>query len=471
MYWIDFVIIVLYLTGVFLVGAYFFKKNKNREDYYVGGRSIKPFHVGLSVVATDVGGGFSIGLGALGYTIGLSGSWMLFTGLVGAWLSAVLIIPKLKLVDKKHGMMTYPDFLRFRFNKEVAWVAAMVSGIGYLGFTGGQVLAGAKLASATLFTNIPLAIDPLTFSVIVIAGVILLYTVLGGIQAVIYTDTVQWIILLSGLIFVAMPLTYFEVGGFEGLDKKLPDGFLTLTNVTWEQIVNWSVTILPIWLIGMTLYQRMYACKDLKDAKKAWYIAGIFEYPIMAFVGVSLGMASRVFFPELDDPDLGLPKLLKEVLPIGAQGLVIAAYFSAIMSTADSCLLASSGNFVNDFIERAIKRKLSHKAVVRISQGVTLLIGITAIAIAMTSEAVLNVILDAYSFMVASLTVPTLAAYFSKKSYPNSAMAAIIAGGATAGILIWQKIEFMGLAQSFWGLLVSAAAFLIYSAFEKPKNK
>ena len=71
------------------VGVYFFRKNKNVEDYYVGGRSMSSWHIGLSVVATDVGGGFSIGLGGLGFTIGIAGSWMLFTGLVGAWVSAV----------------------------------------------------------------------------------------------------------------------------------------------------------------------------------------------------------------------------------------------------------------------------------------------------------------------------------------------------------------------------------------------
>jgi len=73
------------------IGFYFYMKNKNIEDYYVGGRSLSSWHVGLSVVATDVGGGFSIGLGGLGYIIGIAGSWMLFTGLIGAWLSAVFL--------------------------------------------------------------------------------------------------------------------------------------------------------------------------------------------------------------------------------------------------------------------------------------------------------------------------------------------------------------------------------------------
>ena len=205
MHAIDYGILILYMVGVVAIGYYHFRRNKNAEDYYVGSRSISSHHIGLSIVATDVGGGFSIGLGGLGFAMGLSGSWLLFTGLVGAWLTAVLIIPKIKAIDVEHNMFTYPDFLRFRFDERVALVAALISGIGYLGFTGGQLLAGAKLASATMFSSAPFGLNPLMFSLYVIAAVAVGYTVIGGLKAVIYTDTIQWIILLGGLILVTIP--------------------------------------------------------------------------------------------------------------------------------------------------------------------------------------------------------------------------------------------------------------------------
>ena len=129
----DYLIFGTYFGVVLAVGIYFFRKNQNREDYFVGGRNIGASHVGMSIVATDVGGGFSIGLGGLGFVMGISGSWLLFTGLVGAWLAAVFIIPKIKLIDAKHGMLTYPDFLRHKYGDKVALIAALISGIGYLG--------------------------------------------------------------------------------------------------------------------------------------------------------------------------------------------------------------------------------------------------------------------------------------------------------------------------------------------------
>ena len=476
MHWVDYVIFALYMSVVLGIGVYYFKRNKHSEDYYVGNRSLKATHVGLSIVATDVGGGFSIGLGGVGFLMGLSGSWLLFTGLVGAWLSAVFIIPRIKKIDVKHGMMTYPDFLRFRYNGKVALAAAVISGIGYMGFTGAQILAGAKLASVTIFQQAPWGMDPLKFSIILIALITISYTVIGGLKAVIYTDTVQWIVLLTGLIAVTIPFTLVKIGGFEALRSNLPQAFFTLNNIGWKQLINWMVTIIPIWLIGMTLYQRMYACRDEKEAKRAWYIAGIFEYPVMAFAGVFLGMCARVVFP-LAEAEMAMPMLISHVLPIGVTGIVIAAYFSAIMSTADSCLMASSGNVVNDIIQRHIKTDMSNKQSMRWSMLMTLIIGVTAVVLAAAFTSVLDAILYAYAFMVSGLFIPTLGAYFWKKASSTGAILGMIFGGSfTMVLLILEKsgrspawFDTIGLDAAIYGIVVSFLTFVAGSLIFKNK--
>jgi len=274
---LDYLIFALYMACVLGVGAYHFRRNVDAEDYYVGGRQLGATHVGMSVVATDVGGGFSIGLGGLGFTMGLAGSWLLFTGLLGAWLSAVLIIPRIKTRRADRGLLTYPDLLRRSFGPRVALLAAVISGIGYLGFTGAQVLAGAKLAAGTIFTERIWGLDPLVFSLLAIAGVTILYTVLGGLKAVIYTDSVQWLILLGGLILVTIPSALHEIGGWARLRAELPASHFSLTNISAATLINWLVTIVPIWLIGMTLYQRIYACPDTRTGKRAWYLVGLVE--------------------------------------------------------------------------------------------------------------------------------------------------------------------------------------------------
>jgi len=458
MNWIDYTIFGVYFAVVLGIGIYFYRRNKNREDYFVGGRQISWGHIGFSLVATDVGGGFSIGLGGLGFLMGLSGSWLLFTGLVGAWTVAVLVVPRIKKLDEQHKLLTYPDFLFLRYGKKVAITASIISGLGYLGFTGAQILAGAKLAAGTVFAEVTV-VDPIRLSLYIMAGVILLYTVLGGLKAVIYTDTVQWFILLTGLFFFGVPFTFIHTGGFSGLASQLPPEFFRLDHISPVQWINWFVTIVPVWFVAMTLYQRIYASRDTKNAQKAFFLAGLLEYPLMAFLGVFLGMAARIYFPGAE-AEMGMPMLLDKILPVGIRGVVIAAYFSAIMSTADSCLIASSGNWVNDILQRYVIKNHTDRSLMRWSQGVTLAIGIIAVWIAASFNTVLEIILHAYALMVSGLVIPTIGAYFWKRSDPVAALVSMFAGGGLTLLLIFQKRTLpFNLDPSVFGIGLSALIF------------
>lgn len=463
--WIDIVIFAVYFILMLGIGFFYLNKNEDERDYYTGGGNMKPAHVGLSVVATDVGGGFSIGLGGLGFTMGLSGSWMLFTGLIGAWISAALLIPKVFDWQKAHGkhFLTLPQVFGFLYNKRVAFLAAIICIIGYTGFTSSQLLAGAKLTSAT-FPQMG------TTSMLWIMGAIAVgYTMMGGMKAVIFTDTIQWIILLVGLIGVAIPLAWIKLGGLAGIQPYLRDDMLSLTNITWQDIVNWTVTIVPIWFVGMTLYQRIFACKDVKNAKKAWYIAGVLEWPFMAFTGVLLGLLANVamqkgIIPEITDSELGLPFLIKNILPVGFTGVVLAAYFSAVLSTADSCLMAASGSVVGDLVPKG--QKENRKRVVRISQISTLAIGVLAIWLASEMENVLSLMLYAYAFMVSGLCVPVIAAMVLKKRYPQPALVSMILGGLTTTTLIVSEMELpLGLDANIFGLSLAAISYIIVHSY------
>lgn len=470
MHWIDLSIFGIYMLTVLGIGVYFLKRNKDADDYYVGGRSMGSFHVGLSVVATDVGGGFSIGLGGLGFVMGIAGSWMLFTGLIGAWLSAVFLIPKVSKLENFKKLYTFPQIFENFYSRKVAITAGIISGVGYIGFTASQILAGAKLASAS-FVDLDMNTALLIMGTIVVA-----YTFLGGMKAVIYTDTVQWTVLMVGLIFIGLPLGYAAIGGYEALAATVHPELLSLGNVTWQELVKWGVTIIPIWFVGMTLYQRIYACPDEKSAKKAWYIAGIFEYPFMAFMGVLLGLFARVaadqgMFDYLGysaihelDPEMGLPMLLRTILPVGLMGLMMSAYFSAIMSTADSCLMAASGNFVTDILDRFFNISNDHKKYLRTSQIMTLVLGVFALFLATTMQNVLELMLYSYAFMVSGLFVPVLGAFYWKRSSSMAAFWAMLFGGGTTITLIIASFELpFGLDANIFGITASAVVFFLFS--------
>lgn len=467
---IDLIIFIVYFIAMLGVGFFFFRQNKSSDDYYVGGRSMGSTHIGLSVVATDVGGGFSIGLGGLGFTIGLSGSWMLFTGLIGAMLSATWLIPRVSKLSRDLNFLTFPQLLQHFYNGRVALLAGIISAIGYIGFTSSQMLAGAKLASAT-FDGLSLNAALLIMGVIAVV-----YTVAGGLKAVIYTDTIQWAILMGGLVFIGIPMGYYAVGGMEGIRAVVGPEFLSLTNIGWATFLNWMVTIVPIWFVGMTLYQRIFACRDEKTAKRAWYLAGFFEYPVMAFMGVLLGLFARVaadqgMFAGAGftsaagmDEEMGLPLLLKNILPAGLMGLMLSAYFSAIMSTADSCLMAASGNVVTDIIARFYPLAGKDKQQLRFSQIATLVIGALALLLATVMQNVLELMLLSYAFMVSGLFVPVLGGLFYKNRTSNGAAWAMLLGGGTTAGLVMAGVELpFGLDANVAGLTVSALTFLILS--------
>jgi len=470
MHFIDLTIFIVYMILMLGVGYFFLRKNKNADDYYVGGRKMNSFHVGLSVVATDVGGGFSIGLGGLGFLMGISGSWMLFTGLIGAWLTAVVLIPKVSDLSKDLKLFTFPQIFEHFYNSKVALLAGIISAIGYIGFTSSQILAGAKLASASF-----VGLD-MKMALIIMGAIAVIYTVMGGLKAVIYTDTIQWIILMGGLIFIGIPMSYFAIGGMEALKSSVHPEFFTFTNVSWQQLVNWGVTIIPIWFVGMTLYQRIYSTKSKKDARRAWFIAGIFEWPLMAFMGVILGLFSRVavdngMFASMGyetiqglDAEMGLPLLLRNILPVGLMGLMMSAYFSAIMSTADSCLMAASGNVLTDIIDKIKPIKRTDKSVLRMSQILTLIIGVLALLLALNMQNVLELMLYSYAFMVSGLFIPVLGAFFWKKSSPIAAFWAMLVGGSTTLILTIMQVQLpFGLDPNIFGITASLVLFVLIS--------
>jgi SSS family solute:Na+ symporter len=469
---LDVFIFIGYVIIVFGVGYYFYRKNKTVDDYYVAGRNVNSWHIGLSVVATDVGGGFSIGLGGLGFAMGISGSWLLFTGLLGAWLAIIFLIPKVYALPHIKTYSTLPQIFEFFYNKNVAIVAGVITTIGYLSFTSSQIIAGAKLASGTF--------PDLSFvhAVIIMGSVAVGYTILGGLKAVIYTDTVQWLVLMAGLLFIGVPYSYQAVGGWGVIQATLPASYFSLTNVTVMQLINWSITIIPIWFVGMTLYQRIFASRGEKEAKKAWFIAGLFEWPLMAFLGVTLGLLSKValevgLFAEVGilagstiDSELGLPILLRTVLPSGLMGLVLAAYFSAVMSTADSCLMACSGSLLTDILRVKSAGSELDKKSLRYSQLATLSLGIISLVIALFLENVLEAMLFSYAFMVSGLFVPIIGAMYWKGATTRGAMAAMVIGGSTTIGLTLAKIELFGFDPNMYGILAAFIAFVLLGKFK-----
>ncbi|MDB4104764.1 hypothetical protein N9545_04490 [Salibacteraceae bacterium] len=163
------------------------------------------------------------------------------------------------------------------------------------------------------------------------------------------------------------------------------------------------------------------------------------------------------------DSEMGLPIMLRTVLPVGLMGLMMSAYFSAIMSTADSCLMAASGNVVTDILSNILPIK--EEKLLKYSQIATFTIGALALLLATLMTNVLDLMLLSYSFMVSGLFIPLIAAFFFKKKDPQAAIAAMISGGSTTLILeVLNKEEILhmpwGIDPNIFGILMSLIVYL-----------
>ena len=177
------------------------------------------------------------------------------------------------------------------------------------------------------------------------------------------------------------------------------------------------------------------------------------------------------------DSEMGLPILLATILPVGLMGLMLSSYFSAILSTADSCLMAASGNIVTDIISKFSKKELTHKKELQLSQIVTLLVGLFAILLASQMQNVLELMLYSYAFMVSGLFVPVLGALFWKKSHPIAAFWSMLLGGGTTILLIITKNKLpLGIQLSenldanIYGISVSLILFITLSIYHNNKQ-
>jgi SSS family solute:Na+ symporter len=199
---------------------------------------------------------------------------------------------------------------------------------------------------------------------------------------------------------------------------------------------------------------------------------------MLAKVAATKGMFEGITDAANMDSEMGLPILLATILPVGLMGLMLSSYFSAILSTADSCLMAASGNIVTDIIAKFSNKELSHKKELRLSQLVTLIVGFLAILIASQMQNVLELMLYSYAFMVSGLFVPVIGALFWKKSHPTAAFWSMLFGGATTILLIITENKLpLGLKlpehldANLYGISISLILFVTISLYYYNKKE
>lgn len=461
---LDFAAMAIYFAILIWIGVSVARAEKGEgecESFLAADRNMNLVQTTCSTAATDIGGGFSIAMGGLGFTLGISGSWLIAVSGLSIVMVSFLMVPRVKSWSDRVKGLTTGDMFEARFDRRTGTLAAIVIGIAWFTFVGGQIIAGGKLLQVTLGMN-------LTMAVALSGSVILAYTAMGGLKAVIYTDVFQMFVLMIGIVFIAVPIGLMEVGGWSGIVEHFSASPETQSMVEWgavgwKQALGWFFAVFPVWFISIAAMQRIIAARDVKTAQRAFLLTGVpIEWPLFAVGSTLIGMIARILIPDLSDPELATPMVIMQLLPAGIAGIVIAAYIAAVMSSADSCLIGPVAIFTNDIYHKHLRPDASDKSLVRVARIATIVLGILAIGIAYLIPNVLDLILYAYTFGAAGIFFPVLGLLFWRRTTAKGAFWSMLGGGSSA--VIWAVAgEPYGLAASYMGWVVGLPALIIVS--------
>ncbi len=373
---LDTTIVVFYLVGTLLVGTVLGRAVRNSRDFFLAGKTLPFWAIGMSIVVTDIGATDFIAVAGGTYHYGIAQANFDWLGSMPALLvAAFLFVP----LYWRTGVFTVPEFLGRRYGDGVrmilaaAWSLILVMNLGIM-----------LHATAILLRGV-LGWPP-AVSIWVTAGVVGIYSMAGGLAAVVMTDVLQLVVMfVGGAVLVVRVL--WEVGGPAGLRAGIEaspqlEHHLSLylphdtpTPLPWTGIVfGLGIVLSTAYFTGnQAVVLRALGARSEWDAKAGMLVAGVFKLAIPLLVAVP-GLVAAVLLPGLERADDAVPALIRAYLPAGLRGLMLAAFLAALMSSIDSFLNSASTLVTQDLVGRPLERRgrpLSDRAALRIGRVVT----------------------------------------------------------------------------------------------------
>ncbi|ANU17127.1 sodium:solute symporter [Planococcus maritimus] len=434
---IDFVVLIVYIIGIAIFGAFFGKNQKTTKDYFLGGRSIPWWAIGLSVMATQASAITFIGAPGWGYSGGLERiNTYINVPLVMAFLM-VTIVPFFYRTE----VYTAYEYLERRFDVKTRSLTAGLFLIARGLATGVVLYAPALVLSVVTGWDVNLTI-------IFMAVIAVSYTVLGGISAVIWTDVIQMFVLWLGAALAIFTIIgnipgglsgAIDIGAEAGLLQSLDFSFDLSTEYSiWAGVIGGFFLHAAYFGADQSQIQRVLTSKSLKESKMSLIISGLFLFPQMLlflFIGVLLfAFYSVQGTPDIENLNELFPLFVVNQLPVGISGLIIAGVFAAAMSSLDSALNSLSAVTVRDFYAKFFKKDASEGHYLKASRWATVAWGIYATIFAFFAGnlgPVIETVNKIGSYFYGALLGVFLLAIFVRRSNGHGAFAGVIAGMAS----------------------------------------
>lgn len=443
---------------VVLLGIAFWvirKKKESTEDYFLAGRNVGWFVVGASIFASNIGSEHVVGLAGAG--AGNRLPMLIYE--IQAWIVLILGWVFLPFYARA-GVFTMPEFLEKRFDARSRWILSVFSIVAYvLTKISVTIYAGGIVVSALL------GIDFWTGAIatVVLTGV---YTVLGGMRAVVYTETLQAIILVVG----AAALTFIgldHVGGWQSMKETVTPEYLNMWRSASDPDFPWpslliasTITGIWYWCTDQYIVQRALTARNIKEGRRGTIFGALLKlFPVFLFlipgvIALTLKMRGELHW---DSPDEAFPVLMSNLLPSGLRGLVAAGLLAALMSSLASVFNSCSTLFTVD-IYKKLRPNTPEKKLVRTGQIATVVvvvIGIIWIPIMANISGVLYEYLQSVqSYIAPPITAVFLLGIFHKRINAQGAFITLVTGFIVGALRIILELVKESLdPESFWFLL------------------
>jgi solute:Na+ symporter, SSS family len=469
---LDLTIFACFYAAILAFSLFKSRGEKNSADYFLGGRSLPWWLIGISIVAANLSTEQFVGMsGQAAGDVGLAVSAWQLTGSVGIVIVAFYFLPRFL----RAGIYTMPEYLEYRYNTAARAIMSILTVLIYVSVTTAAVLYSGATALETIF-----GLD-LKLGLVIIAGIAVVYVTWGGLLAAVWADLFQGTaLLLGGLLTIVLGIR--ACGGVPAFLHANADK-LHMILPRHHAELPWTVLIGGMWIpifyycgLNQFITQRTLAARTLKQGQLGVIFAGAL-WLLVPFAIVMPGLVARQLYgDQLAKVDQAYPTLVRELVPNGARGFIFAALAGAVISSLASMLNSASTIFTMDIYKRHLHRKAGESALVLVGRLSTLLFLIVACVVAASSlprGGVFKFIQEFQGYISPGIVAAFVFGFVVKKAPPAAGVAALVLSAPIYGCLQWRWSDVAYLHRmllTFVLLILAMAVLTVLRPLKQPRS-
>ena len=481
----DILAFSLYFIAMISIGIYFFFKSKvvTEKDYFLGGRQMGPWVTAMSAQASDMSAWLLMGLPGSILAFGFGQAWIGIGLAIGTALNWIFVAKRLRKFSRAAGdSITLPQYLSNRFLSKSHAVSIICAVVFLVCFT--IYVASAFVAGADVFTTLVPELSR-TSAMLIFAAIVVIYTFLGGFNAVCWTDFFQGLLMIAALLIVPIVVGFARelepsalttiYTGPNGEEFKFVANFFS---ASWKEILSglgWGLGYfgMPHIIVRFMAIEKPSMVKKSATVAIIWVVLSLAATIVIAYLGrmfvYSNGTDLSAVLLSEGKQSLIFVELARDVFPPFIAGLLLAAIIAASMSTADSQLLVAASSFSSDLYKPLIRKQASNKEMLWVSRAIVLIIAIIAYFIASSkgkaAQAIMDLVSNAWGIFGAAFGPAVLLSLFWKRFTYKGAVAGIVAGALIDMLWLWLPVSGGVTLSAITGIYEIIPGFIIGAIF------